>query len=39
MALFTSVLRDFFKGHEGGKSRAGAAARARAGDSETEGVA
>jgi GntR family transcriptional regulator len=37
VALFTSVLRDFFKGHEGGKSRGGAAA--RAGDSETEGVA
>ena len=39
VALFTSVLRDFFKGHEAGKSRGGAAARARAGDSETEGVA
>ena len=39
VALFTSALRDFFKGHEGGKSRAGASARARAGDSETEGVA
>ena len=33
VALFTSVLRDFFK------SREGTAARARAGDSETEGVA
>jgi GntR family transcriptional regulator len=39
VALFTSVLRDFFKGHEGGQSRAGAAARARAEGSETEGVA
>ncbi len=39
VALFTSVLRDFFKGHKGGQSRGGAAARARAGDSETEGVA
>jgi DNA-binding transcriptional regulator YhcF (GntR family) len=33
VALFTSALRDFFK------SREGAAARTRAGDSETEGVA
>jgi GntR family transcriptional regulator len=39
VALFTSVLRDFFKGHESGKRRGGAAARARAGDTETEGVA
>ena len=39
VALFTSVLRDFFKGHEGGQRRGGAAARSRAGDSETEGVA
>jgi GntR family transcriptional regulator len=42
VALFTSVLRDFFKGHEGGKGRGGAAPRARAGDtgdSGTEGVA
>jgi GntR family transcriptional regulator len=38
VALFTSVLRDFFKGHEGGRSRAGAA-RARAEDNGTEGVA
>jgi GntR family transcriptional regulator len=39
VALFTSVLRDFFKDHEGGKNRGGATARARAGGSETEGVA
>jgi GntR family transcriptional regulator len=39
VALFTSVLRDFFKDHEGGKSHRGAAARARADGSETEGVA
>ena len=39
VALFTSVLRDFFKGHEAGKSRAGTAARTRAEDDGTEGVA
>jgi GntR family transcriptional regulator len=39
VALFTSVLRDFFKSHESGKRGPGTAARARAGDSGTEGVA
>jgi GntR family transcriptional regulator len=39
VALFTSVLRDFFKVHKGGRNRGGATARARAEDSETEGVA
>ena len=39
VALFTSVMRDFFKNHNDGKGREGATARARAGDSETEGVA
>jgi GntR family transcriptional regulator len=39
VALFTSVQRDFFKDHKGGKNRGGAAARARAEGSETEGVA
>jgi GntR family transcriptional regulator len=39
VALFTSVLRDFFKGHEGGKRRAGTAAGARAEGNGTEGVA
>jgi len=39
VALFTSVLRDFFKGQEGGKGREGAAARARAEDNGAEGVA
>jgi DNA-binding transcriptional regulator YhcF (GntR family) len=44
VALFTSVLRDFFKSHESGKGRAGAQARggtgrARAEGSGTEGVA
>jgi GntR family transcriptional regulator len=39
VALFTSVLRDFFKGHESGKRDPGTAARTRAEDSGTEGVA
>jgi GntR family transcriptional regulator len=39
VALFTSALRDFFKSHNDDKSRGGATARARPGDSETEGVA
>jgi GntR family transcriptional regulator len=41
VALFTSVLRDFFKDHKGGKSkdRGGATATARARGSKTEGVA
>jgi GntR family transcriptional regulator len=39
VALFTSVLRDFFKDHKGGKQRSGIAARGRAEGSETEGVA
>jgi GntR family transcriptional regulator len=44
VALFTSVLRDFFKSHESGKRRAGTQARegtgrARAEGSGTEGVA
>jgi GntR family transcriptional regulator len=39
VALFTSVLRDFFKDHKGGKHRGGATDRARAEGSETEGVA
>ena len=39
VALFTSVLRDFFKGREGGHIRGGAAARARAEGNGTEGVA
>ena len=39
VALFTSVLRDFFKGHESGKRHAGTAARARAEGKGTEGVA
>jgi GntR family transcriptional regulator len=39
VALFTSVLRDFFKDREGGKGRTGAAARTRAEDNGTEGVA
>src|ERR1700733_2967696 len=39
VALFTSVLRDFFKGHESGKRGPGTAARTRAEDSGTEGVA
>jgi GntR family transcriptional regulator len=39
VALFTSVLRDFFKNHESDKRGPGTVARARAGDSRTEGVA
>ena len=39
VALFTSVLRDFFKDHKGGRIRGGAAARARAVGNGTEGVA
>jgi len=39
VALFTSVLRDFFKSHNDGKGREGDTARARADGSETEGVA
>ena len=39
VALFTSVMRDFFKCHEDGKRRAGGPARDRADGSETEGVA
>ena len=39
VALFTSVLRDFFKSHESGKRDPGTAARTRAEDSGTEGVA
>ena len=38
VALFTSVLRDFFKSHQGARGHGGTG-RARAGDSETEGVA
>jgi GntR family transcriptional regulator len=39
VALFTSVLRDFFKSHESGKRRPGTADRARAEDNGSEGVA
>ncbi len=38
VAVFTSVLRDFFKSREGARDHGGIA-HARAGDSETEGVA
>jgi GntR family transcriptional regulator len=39
VALFTSVLRDFFKDHAGGHGRTGTAARTRAAAGGTEGVA
>jgi GntR family transcriptional regulator len=39
VALFTSVLRDFFKDHAGGQGRTGTAARTRAAAGGTEGVA
>jgi GntR family transcriptional regulator len=39
VALFTSVMRDFFSRRNDGKNREGATARARADNSETEGVA
>ena len=39
VALFTTVMRDFFNRRNDGKNRAGGSARTRAGDSETEGVA
>jgi DNA-binding transcriptional regulator YhcF (GntR family) len=39
VALFTSVLRDFFKSHDNGKSREGGTVRGRADGSESEGVA
>jgi GntR family transcriptional regulator len=38
VALFTSALRDFFKGRQGAQAREGTA-RGRADDSESEGVA
>jgi GntR family transcriptional regulator len=37
VALFTSVLRDFFKDHKGGRHHGSATERARAEGSETEG--
>jgi DNA-binding transcriptional regulator YhcF (GntR family) len=39
VALFTSVLRDFFKGREGTGARVRVGSAANADDSETEGVA
>jgi GntR family transcriptional regulator len=39
VALFTSVMRDFFKNHNGGKGREDGTARGRAVGGESEGVA